>query len=706
MVASAVALATVLLLSLPLANRFESRSIDTLFWLRHQLYNIVPSLQSNLPESRVIVIGIDEETYQTEPFKATPKVMWTPQYAEVIDRVFEADTSVFGFDIVLPTSAQAYVPGYDKPFLQTLFKHRNTGDVILGKVQHQTKPVAPFPAHSFAIGHQKNIRLLNLGTKNDDLEGIIRYLPLWFEATNTDGSKRQDYSMALELASRHLGAHPETINKNTFQLGEHLIPMKDDAILINFDTRPDIIPTYSLADLYACSQAGDTDYFKRHFANKIILLGTILDLEDRKLTSMRLTKEAEGHHVPERCRITYDEEKWASPYVREDQPGVYIHAQAINNLLNGNALNELGSFNYILLSLPLTLLAALLTMKLSVLRSTIMIGFAALIWTAIVLFAFHHNLVLPLFDPLIAAALSFAILLAYRYTVTDKDKRMIKQAFGYYLEPAVIDSMMQDGSQPELGGEIRELTVWFSDIANYTNISEQLSATELVEFLNKYFSAMTDIVKEHGGFVDKYVGDAIIAVFGAPVHDPDHALHAVQSAIACNEKLREIQNSFALPEHLYVHARIGVNTGDMLVGNIGSYNRLNYTIMGDAVNLASRIEGVNKMYGTSVMVSDTTAEQCGEHVAFREVDTVRVKGRARPVTLFEPIDNHNENFVPTYSEALADFRARNFQQAVEKFSHLAEQGDPAAEKMLVRAKNFVTNPPPADWDQINTLDSK
>ncbi|MGD8514001.1 MAG: adenylate/guanylate cyclase domain-containing protein [Granulosicoccaceae bacterium] len=704
-VAAAFALATVLLLSLPVANRFESLSIDTLFWLRHQLYQIVPELQQQ-KESHVVVVAIDEETYQTEPFKATPKVMWTPQYAEVINRVFEADASVFGFDIVLPTSAQAYVPGYDKTFLQTLFKHRRSGKLVLGKVQHQSKPVAPFPAHSFAIGHHKNIRLLNLGTKHDDLEGIIRYLPLWFEAKNTDGSLRQDYSMSMELASRHLGMRHEEVNENTFKLGEHLIPSRDDAMLINFDTQPGAIPTYSLADLYACSQAGDTEYFRRHFANKIILLGTILDLEDRKLTSMRLTKEAEGHNVPERCRISYDEDKWASPYVREDQPGVYIHAQAINNLLEGNALGELNSFSYAALSLPLALLAALLTMNMTVLRSSATIGAAALIWIAIVLYAFHADLVLPLFDPLIASALCFAMLLAYRYTVTDKDKRLIKQAFGYYLEPAVIDDMMEGGSQPELGGEIRELTVWFSDIANYTNISEQLTAAELVEFLNKYFSAMTDIVKEHGGFVDKYVGDAIIAVFGAPLHDPEHALHAVQSAIACNKKLREIQNSFGLPAHLSVHARIGVNTGDMLVGNIGSYNRLNYTIMGDAVNLASRIEGVNKMYGTSVMVSDTTAEQCGERIAFRELDTVRVKGRETPVTLFEPLDEHNEKFAEAYREALADFRARNFQLAADKFSSLSQQGDVAAAKMQIRADAFVANPPPSDWDQINTLDSK
>lgn len=708
-IAGAVALATVSILSLPFANRLDSLSVDSLFFLRHKLYKAVPSLKPALPESHVVVIGIDEETYQTEPFKAIPKVMWTPQYATIIDKVFEADASVLGFDIILPTSAESYLPGFDKAFLKALFLHgRKEGKLVLGKVQHQKTPVAPYRGHSFAVNNERNVRLLNLGTSSSSEElAVLRYLPLWFESSNIDGSKRKDGSMSVELAARYLGVSPQPNANDELILGNNKVPTQvKNQMLVNFDTTPGAIPTYSLADLYACAEAGKDDYFKRHFANKIILLGTILDLEDRKLTSMRLAKEPEGHHVTERCVIKYDKNKWAHTGIRDDIPGVYFHAQAINNLINGNALHEFSKLGYAAWSLPLVLLIAWLSLSISALRSGITVLLGSVVWVAIALTGFHFGYVLPLYVPIVAAALTFASLLAFRYTVADKDKRLIKQAFGYYLEPAVIDSMMKSGTQPELGGEIRELTVWFSDIANYTNISEQLTATELVEFLNKYFSAMTDIVKQHGGFVDKYVGDAIIAVFGAPAHDPEHALHAVQSAIACNKKLREIQDSFALPEHMNVSARIGVNTGDMLVGNIGSYNRLNYTIIGDAVNLASRIEGVNKMYGTDVMVSDSTREICGTQIRFREIDTVRVKGREAPVTLLEPLDAQNEQYAQGYADALADFRGRRFQQAAEKFAVLAEQGDTAAEKMLVRARKFASTPPPADWDQINTLDSK
>jgi adenylate cyclase len=219
---------------------------------------------------------------------------------------------------------------------------------------------------------------------------------------------------------------------------------------------------------------------------------------------------------------------------------------------------------------------------------------------------------------------------------------------------------------------------------------------------------MTGIVKEHGGFVDKYVGDAIIAVFGAPQDDPDHALHAVQSALACDKRLQELQGSFGLPDNIEVATRIGINTGEMLVGNIGSSNRLNYTIMGDAVNLAARLEGVNKVYGTTVMASDTTVGQCGDKIQFRELDMVRVKGRETPVTIYEPL--HREEIEPSklyaFAEALQHWRDSDFSGARERFAALSEQGDNAAARFVQRAEHMLSNPPPSNWDKVNTLDSK
>lgn len=705
MIVGAIALAASLIMAMPFTQRLEKTSLDSLFWLRHQLQQNFPNLNSGEQKSNVVILAIDEETYQQPGFKQTPRVMWTPQYAKIIDSVIKGGAKVIGFDIILPTSVESKLKGYDKPFLKTLYKYGRQGKIVLGKVQHFSKPVRPFSGHSFAVGNEKNIRLLNLGKSTDDDDGIIREVPLWF-----DQESRIDPSMAVELAARANGEKIRFNKQQPLIINGYNVPVtSDNTMLINFNTQANYIPSYSVADIYACSLKGDADYFERHFKNKVVLLGAVLGLEDRKKAASHFANTREGLVAPARCVIPYDANKYASTAVRDDISGVYLHAHAINNLLQGNALTEIGSVSYALLSLPLALTIAFLTLFFSPIRLSIAAIASVLLWIGVALIYFFNGTVLPLLDPIMAAAITFSATLGFCFIVADKDKRLIKRAFGLYLEPAVIDQMMEAGDSPELGGEERELTVWFSDIAGFTSISESLQPHELVEFLNKYFNAMTSIVRDHGGFVDKYVGDAIIAVFGAPQHDPQHALHAVQSALACDKRLKELEDSFNLPGNLKVAARIGINTGKMLVGNIGSSNRLNYTIMGDAVNLAARLEGVNKMYGTTIMASDTTVEQCGDEINVRELDIVRVKGKETPTTIFEPLHAamlQNQSLLNSFSQALNNYRSRDFQAAYDQFEQLAQQGDLASEKFAIRAKNYIDKPPAANWDMVNTLDSK
>jgi len=233
-----------------------------------------------------------------------------------------------------------------------------------------------------------------------------------------------------------------------------------------------------------------------------------------------------------------------------------------------------------------------------------------------------------------------------------------------------------------------------------------------VAFLNEYLSVMTGTVEAHGGFVDKYIGDAVVAVFGAPLPDADHARHAVEAALACQERLTAMQGGFGLPGDITVATRIGVNSGDMLVGNIGSDRRFNYTVMGDAVNLASRLEGANKMFGTGILISDRTRELCGMTIEAREIDTVRVVGRAAPVTIFEPLGTGGSlseaagRRNAAYAAALADYRAGRFDAAATGFAALSEAGDGAAAAFLDRIRTLKSAPPPAGWDAITDLDSK
>jgi class 3 adenylate cyclase len=307
--------------------------------------------------------------------------------------------------------------------------------------------------------------------------------------------------------------------------------------------------------------------------------------------------------------------------------------------------------------------------------------------------------------------LAYIGLLAYRFAIADRTGRHLRQVFGYYLPATLIDRMAAAHHRPMLGGEVRELTVWFSDIQGFTELAEGLSPSDLVSLLNAYLAQLTDIIEEYGGFVDKYMGDGVVAVFGAPIEDPDHAHHAVQAARACQDRLvaRETVSNILGGRHL--KTRIGINTGQMLVGNIGSRRRMNYTVMGDAVNLAARLENANKLYGTSVLVSEATKRACGAAFVFREVDCVRVIGRHSPVRIFEPLtsaqalDAEHQSLTQRFAVALSDYRARRFEDAAAAFAALAST-DYVSASFALRAAEFAASPPPADWDAITDLEQK
>jgi class 3 adenylate cyclase len=219
---------------------------------------------------------------------------------------------------------------------------------------------------------------------------------------------------------------------------------------------------------------------------------------------------------------------------------------------------------------------------------------------------------------------------------------------------------------------------------------------------------MTEIVQKHKGYVDNFIGDAIIAVFGAPLADPDHARHAVACAVECRRRLAELNRDGGAFAGHRLAARIGLNTGEVLVGNIGSKDRLKYTVMGDAVNLASRLEGANKAYGTAILVAEDTVAAAGAGFEFREIDRVRVKGRTRPVAIFEPL-GEDHPLPPAaardFAAALAAYRAGRFEDAAARFAGLAAI-DPTAELFAAKARALAAAPPPADWQPVTALETK
>ena len=696
-----ISLVATLIVVSPALDTVRGLSIDLLTAMRWRTFG-----NAHQPTtSPTVVVAIDEETFRTPPFAGTPSVTWTREIGQVLTAIIDGGAKVVGFDIMFPTSIEqsevpfgdetlgARVRGFDRDYLRALATGARAGKVVLGQVQHSDYPVLPSPGQRAAVGQGRNIRALNVHSDRDD---IIRRLPLSF---TVDGKTVP--SMAVELARRAMG------DKLPKPVPSSIVP---NTVILNFEGGSGDIPTYSLADLRVCAERGDKELFRKFFDGKVVLLGTVLDVEDRKITSKRFATQADGWWEP-RCPVK--PRAWSTElpkrFARDSIPGVYIHATAVNNLIRGNSLVEYGRAFTGLASFALAALAAAAALVLGPAMAALATFGLAIAWIAGAVTAFRNALVLPLIEPIVAAVLALCTTIGYRFVVADRGKRLLRQSFSLYLAPAVIEKMMASNKPPVLGGEMRNVTVYFSDIADFSTLSEKILPAELVAVMNEYLSAMTDIIEAHGGFVDKYIGDAIVAVFGAPLDEPDHAANATRAALQCAARLPKLDRA-KVAFGGTVRQRIGINTGEALVGNIGSRRRFNYTVMGDMVNLASRLEGANKFFGTTVMASETTQTAAGDAFAWRELDAIRVKGRAQAVNIYEPLglaadlSAEQRARAEAYADGLGRFRARDFAAAADMFMNIPD--DPPAARFAARARELSEHPPGPDWEPVNALEEK
>jgi len=315
--------------------------------------------------------------------------------------------------------------------------------------------------------------------------------------------------------------------------------------------------------------------------------------------------------------------------------------------------------------------------------------------------------------PLLAIGLTYSAISIQHYVVEEGEKRKIRDAFGLYLNPHLARLVSERPDMLALGGEKRELTVLFSDIRGFTTMSEQLEPEALVELLNEYFGKMTDVIFSQDGTLDKYIGDAIMAVWGAPVPQSDHAIRACQAALGMVRGLAALMADWrqrGLPE---LDIGIGINTGPMVVGNMGSARRLSYTVIGDNVNLGSRLEGLNKMYGSHIIASEATLQAVRGVLVARELDLVRVKGKRLPVRIYEILATADERqrwqpLVRGFDAALAAYRAQRWDDAMFAFAAVLEKypDDGPAQLYLERCRDMLAAPPESDWDGVTIMETK
>ena len=396
-------------------------------------------------------------------------------------------------------------------------------------------------------------------------------------------------------------------------------------------------------------------------------------------------------------------------------PGVEIHANMITAMLDNEFKEKppymLGAEVVLLLIAGITL--SLLVPLLSPLKATLVSLLATLLITGLNVIVWNKGLVLPLASGLLMIAALFALNMSWGYFVESRSKRQFTELFGQYVPPELVDEMAKDPEKYTMEGKSEELTVLFSDIVGFTSISEGLAPKELSQFINDYLTAMSLVIRGNRGTLDKYIGDAIMAFWGAPVADPEHARQAVISAMAMQAELDNVRAQMRARGWPDIRIGVGVNTGQMRVGDMGSKLRKAYTVMGDAVNLSSRLEGLTRVYGVGILVGPNT-RQLVKDIVFREVDRVKVKGKDEPVDIFEPIGIEGQvekkvmDEIKLWHKALRAYRAQNWDQAeMDLFN--AQRMSPECtlyQLYFERIKQCRVDPPGPNWDGVTTFKTK
>ena len=619
----AVAIASAIPVSLGPRSVISGLSTDLLFWLRDKAFGPRHTAASGA----VAIVVVDEATYAAPEFRQMPKEMWTPQLGAVLSAINTAEPRAIGFDLILPTTLGSLKPDFDQGFLHAL--HAAAQRLVMAKFQASGGPMLPYQAYARMAGGDSHVRSVNVG---EDADGVTRSVPM--QIASDDPARPPEASFDLDLARRGGAIVP------SLPVGS-LLPL-------NFDGGTPFL-VYSFIDLYHCATSGNPDFFRSHFHDRIVLIGSALDVEDRRLTSRRFINLPENSDA-DRCNPEL--RPIPGSYVRATVPGIYVHATAIDNLLRDEVLQSSPPVVRIAVVAGAAAVAAALCLFLPLVVASAALAMLVIAIAATSTMLFQHALLAPMLDSIIAALLSFFLLIAFRLLITDRDKRLIREMFGLYLAPSVVEPMIAAGRLPELGGERRRISILFSDIAGFTTLTESADPARLASTLNAYFDGVSEAVMRNRGLVVEYMGDGVMAFFGAPVPVSEHAA----CALACARDINAFAEQFRAngePNALgFGHTRIGVHMGEAVVGNFGGTRRFKYTALGDVVNATSRLEGLNKYFGTRICVSEGVRDEAGDENT-RLLGLILLKGKAQPINVHELLQQgeSTSSFMIRYGEA-------------------------------------------------------
>jgi len=617
LLAVAACLAAEILLRGGVLNPIDQRLQD--FWFQWQ--------GKRMEARHVTIVALDEETLAAYP--DDPMVFWTDRLAVAVARMREAGATVIGLDMLLSISPERWLGKlggdlqqaareYDRPFREQV----NSGQLILastrsGSGARETDYLLPSPDYLLALpdfdipGHVALADLLDEG------DGVIRryqVAPVAFADREYLEGTVPVLGLPSLLAVRAAGLDPRAA---AWKLGGHLVTREQAPEPIPYIGPPGTFPRVSLGQLLADTALSDPAV--RSLRGKAVLIGA---------TAAGLNDE---HFSPYATRLFSGRGILMS--------GVELHANVLESLLSGERLHPLRSELRIVALPALALLAMAAFMAVPAwagavlwLASSLLLAFAGFV-------AFRFGVLVPVSVFVVATALSLLSVLGWRLTGEERERAGIRQMFGRYVSNQVVENLLKSGNRPELGGQTQEMTVLFSDIRNFTTISERLSAKEVVEMLNTYFERACAPLLAEGGSIDKFIGDAIMVEFGSPLPLPDHAIRGVRAAIALHSVAEDfsawMEKRFPDRDLPKFAVGIGLHSGEAVIGSIGSPTRMEFTAIGDTVNLASRLEGMTKEIGCAILASETTVNAAAGEAVCGRSEVIKVKGREKAVRVFE-----------------------------------------------------------------------
>jgi adenylate cyclase len=667
-------------------------------WVDGPVLDLVVALRAALGltgpsgPSPIAVIALDARSLDSPELAPYPRALLGPVWARLLDGLAAAGTRVVGFDILFAHSANRVpelAPEFDRPFIAALVRHRERLVILRSG---RTLPAPPFLA-----ALEFDAATLGLAELPRDPDGRYRRVPAAYP-TEESGAVP---TLAGALVERAQGP-----------------PMPAEVILTPRH-HLEALPTYALVDVLRCIPAAP-EAVARAFGGKVVLIGTTLPEEDRRLSSGWLLPAPRADGAPlHPCGLR---PLRASAPDEPDVPGVFLHAAAVETVLSGRVTALAPRPIVAALAGAAAATGAGLGLSLSPWLAAVAVLTGALLVLAGGTLLLAGDLWLPLAVPLGSLGAAAAVAYVARYLVEERTRRRIQHAFSHYLSPTLVARLAADPGALVLGGERREVTVMFADLSGFTALSSKVEPEVLTRLTNQYLGYIVEQVEATGGYVDKFIGDAAMAIWGAPAADPDHAANAVRAALGAVARIRQESAAATQRGEPTFSVKIGINSGPAVVGNVGTARRYNYTAVGETVNVASRLESVPGLYGCQIVLGTHTAELTREAFLLRELDTIQVKGRERPLTISEPVteraraSTEEVERATRYAAALAHYRARHFADAEAIWSVLAREEqaldghrEPAATpagRMAARARAYADSPPPPDWDAVWVLTSK